>query len=253
MSKKYIIGNWKMKLNPDESIALAKNLKTEMSKAKIDTDKEVGVAPDFLSWQAVAKILKTTKISLGCQNAWYEDIGSFTGEVSLSMLKAAGCQYAILGHSERRKYLAETDELVNKKAAAALALDMIPVICVGETFEERKEGRKDMVIMRQVQKALAGIDIEPNQTVIVAYEPVWAIGSGQAMDPAEAEHTAMIIKQSLTDVLEHQDVPLVKIVYGGSVDSKNVASFTNIKIIDGALVGGASLKPEEFINLIKKA
>ena len=119
MSKKYIIGNWKMKLNPDESIALAKNLKTEMSKAKIDTDKEVGVAPDFLSWQAVAKILKTTKISLGCQNAWYEDIGSFTGEVSLSMLKAAGCQYAILEHSERRKYLAETDELVNQAIKSA--------------------------------------------------------------------------------------------------------------------------------------
>ncbi|MBT4349558.1 triose-phosphate isomerase [bacterium] len=253
MSKKFLIANWKMKLNAEESIQLAKDLKTEISKAKFGADKEIAVAPDFLSWQAVAKILKSSKVNMACQNAWYEDKGSFTGEISLAMLKDLGCQYAILGHSERRAFSGETDELVNKKVATALKHDMTPVVCVGETFEQRKEGRKDVVIMRQVQEALREIDIKPEQTLIVAYEPVWAIGSGQAMNPAEAEHTAMIIKQSLIDVLEHQDLPLVKIVYGGSVDSKNVASFTNIDVIDGALIGGASLDAKEFINLIKKA
>ena len=253
MSKKFLIANWKMKLNVKESIQLAKDLKLGIAKAKFSKDKEIVIAPDFLSWREVAKIFKNSKVNMASQNAWYEDRGSFTGEISLAMLKDLDCRYVILGHSERRAFSGENDELINKKVATALRHNITPIVCVGETFDQRKEGRKDVVIMQQVQAALKGIDILPEQTLIIAYEPVWAIGSGQAMKPVEAEHTALVIKQSLIDVLEHQDLPLVKVIYGGSVNSKNISSFIDIQVIDGALIGGASLNAKEFISLIKKA
>jgi triosephosphate isomerase (TIM) len=253
MPKKFIIGNWKMQLTHDESVSLAKELKTLLSSKKLPANTEIAVAPDFLSLAAAAKVLKDTGIVMAAQDGWYEEEGSFTGEVSLRMLKDLGCQYVILGHSERRKFLNETDELINKKITAALKYGLTPIVCIGETFDQRKDGRKDVVIMQQVQAALKGIDIKPEQTLIIAYEPVWVIGSGQAIDPAEAVHTTMIIKQSLTDVLEHQDLPLVKIIYGGSVDAQNINAFVSSDAIEGALVGGASLQAEEFIKLIKQA
>lgn len=253
MPKKFIVGNWKMQLTHGEAVDLARELKKLFSKDKLSRDTEVAVAPDFLSFAEVAKILKGSDIVMAAQDGWYKEKGSFTGEVSLHMLKDLGCQYVILGHSERRKFLKETDGLINKKITAALQHDLTPIVCIGETFDQRKDGRKDIIIVQQVQAALKGIDILPEQTLIIAYEPVWVIGSGQAINPAEAIHTSMIIKQSLIDVLEHQDLPLVKIIYGGSVDSQNISSFLSSDAIEGALVGGASLQAEEFMKLIKQA
>ncbi len=250
--KKIIIGNWKMQLNVEESIFQAKQLK-KIVNSKIAKNVEIGIAPDFLSLSLLAPIFEAAGIGLGAQDVWYEDKGAFTGQVSPQSLQDLGCKYVILGHSERRQFAGETYDLVNKKIIAALKNDLIPVLCVGETFDERKDGRKDLVIMQQVQTALRGVDILATQTLIIAYEPLWAIGSGQATQPAEAQHTAMIIKQSLIDVLEERDLPLVKILYGGSVSAENIASFISQKDIDGTLVGGASLEAHKFIELIKQS
>ena len=251
-ASEFIIANWKMQLTVDQAISQATKLKSLLAKVKLDKEIEIVIAPDFLSFAVVAEIFKDTEIAMAAQDGWYEPDGAFTGEISLKMLKDLGCQYVILGHSERREFLKETDQLINKKIAAALEHDLIPIVCIGETFQQRKEGRKEIVIMQQVQQALKGIDIKPEQTLIVAYEPVWVIGSGQTIDPAEAAHTAMIIKQSLIDVLEDRDLPLVKVIYGGSVDTASVNSFTKLKEIEGALVGTASLKAEDFAKLIQK-
>lgn len=252
MSNKIVIGNWKMKLSIEESMLQAKQLKKLITN-KLTKSVDVGIAPDFLSLALVSQTLKNTGINLGAQDCWYEDFGSFTSQSSPVNLKYFSCHYVILGHSERREFAKEDYTLVNKKIITVLKHDLVPVLCVGETFDERKEGRKDVVIMQQVQTALKGVDIQPDQSLIIAYEPVWAIGSGQATQPEEAQHTAMIIKQSLIDVLEENDLPLVKILYGGSVTPENIASFVGLPEIDGALVGGASLEASTFIELIKKS
>lgn len=249
---KIVIGNWKMQLNPEESVFQAKQLKKLLS-SKLAKNVDIGIAPDFLSLSLVVPIFQASGIALSAQDVWYEDKGAFTGQISPSSLKSLGCKYVILGHSERRQFANETYDLVNKKIIAALNNDITPVLCVGETFDERKDGRKDLVIMQQVHTALRGVDILATQTLIIAYEPLWAIGSGQATQPAEAQHTAMIIRQSLIDVLEERDLPLVKILYGGSVNSDNIASFISQSGIDGTLVGGASLEAHKFIELIKQS
>ncbi|MCB9802734.1 triose-phosphate isomerase [Candidatus Nomurabacteria bacterium] len=252
MEKKIVIGNWKMKLTVEESVKQAKQLK-KLVTGKLAKSVDIGIAPDFLSLPLVSQILKNTGVKLGAQDAWSEDFGSFTSQISPVNLKYFSCHYLILAHSERRQFAHEDYVEVNKKIITALKNDLTPVLCVGETFDERKEGRKDLVIMQQVQTALKGVDIKPEQNLIIAYEPVWAIGSGQATQPEEARHTALIIKQSLIDVLEGADLPLVKILYGGSVTPENIESFVKTKEIDGALVGGASLEAGTFIELIKKS
>jgi len=251
-NKKIVIANWKMQLNPAEAIVQAKNFKKLYTKAGLDKKVEVAIAPDFLAYLEVAKVLEGSGIFLAAQNGYSETKGAFTGEISLATLKEVACSYVLIGHSERRQFFAETDESINNKISFALQQGLIPVLCVSETFADRKDGRKDVVVMQQVQNALRGIDIKPSQTLVIAYEPVWAIGSGQAMQPVELKHTAMIIRQSLIDVLEDKDLPLVKIIYGGSVNSENISSFTDLDIISGALVGGASLEAEKFIDLIKQ-
>lgn len=251
-NKKIVIANWKMQLSPQEAIAQAKNFKKLYTKAGLEKKVAVAIAPDFLAYLEVAKVLDGSDIFLAAQNGYSETKGAFTGEISLATLKESACVYVLIGHSERRQFFAETDESINNKISFALQQDLIPVLCIGETFQDRKDGRKDVVVMQQVQNALRGIDIKPSQTLIIAYEPVWAIGSGQAMQPAELKHTAMIIRQSLIDVLEDKDLPQVKIIYGGSVNAENINSFTDLEMISGALVGGASLEAEKFIDLIKQ-
>ncbi len=251
--KKYIIGNWKMQLAPAESVKQAEQLKKLLSKSRLPSEMQVAVAPDFLSWIKVAEVLRGSKIQLASQDGWWADKGAYTGEISLAMLKKLGCTYAIIGHSERRQQVNETNELINQKIKAALLYDLVPILCVGETFADRKEGRKEVVIIQQVHAALNKVDILPQQTLIIAYEPVWAIGSGQACDPQEAKHTALVIKQAMLDVLEDQDLPLVEIIYGGSVDKNNIKNYLAIPEIKGALVGGASLVADNFMELIKQA
>ena len=250
MSKTIIMANWKMKLYGKEAEELAEEF-TKLYKPFGEV--EVVLCPDYLNLQTVSKKIKGKEIKLGAQDCFWEESGAFTGEVSPRSLKEVGCEYVIIGHSERRTFLGETDEMVNKKVLAVLKEGLIPVICVGETFEERQEGNKDFVVMNQVSKALEGVDIGNNELVI-AYEPVWVIGSGQAVMPEEAEHTHQVIRQVLVDKFELDTVKeKIRIIYGGSVEPLNIQGFLAMNNIKGVLVGGASLDSNIFNELVKSA
>ena len=242
-----VIGNWKMKLGIPESRELASAIK------KINLNKaEVVVCPSFVSLTEVAKIVKHTDIALGAQDCFWESHGSFTGEVSATYLKEAGCDFVILGHSERRKYLNETDEMVHRKVGMALSAGLVPIVCVGETFEQRHDGSKDYTLIQQTTKALEGVQIGPDQRVIIAYEPVWVIGTGQAIEPAEAALSQQVIRQVLFDLFT---LSVVKnnfsVIYGGSVDVNNTSKLISLEENDGFLVGVASQSAEEFGAIIK--
>ena len=238
--KKLIIANWKMKLGLNESLALAKKINT-----KLKTDKNnVVICPDYLSLVPIANILKKSKIVLGAQDSSLADSGSYTGEVSPLNLKSIGVKYVILGHSERREHLHENSAIINDKIKAALKNKLIPVLCVGEKLIEREAGEAKSVIIDQLRRALNRIDVK-NNNIVIAYEPVWAIGKGQAINPVEAEEMHQFIKSQVSKILKKA----VLVIYGGSVDSKNILSFMSQKNIDGFLVGGASLKSDEFIKI----
>ena len=242
--KQIIVANWKMKLNVDEATALSAELKDMLAKEPL-ADKKVVLCPSFLAMHDVANILKNSEISLGAQDAFYEEEGAFTGEVSPASLKELGCDYIVVGHSERRA-MGEVDELVGKKAQAVLANNMIPIICVGETLEEYEAGNAKEVLARQVSKTLENLD---NKYFILAYEPVWAIstsGSGKTITAAEAIEQIKILKDSIPASLKDFDI-----VYGGSVKPDTVGYFS--KDFKGALVGGASLKAQTFFDLIKNS
>ncbi len=246
-NKPIIIANWKMKLGVSESIELAKKIsKEKFLKA------EVVLCPSFTSLSETGKILNNNEIKLGAQDCFWESDGAYTGEVSAKQLKELGCEFVILGHSERRQYLNETDEMIHQKVKMALSARLIPIICVGETFLQRQEGAKDYILIQQTTKALEGIDLNLDQKIIIAYEPVWVIGSGQAIKPSEAEDTHQVIRQSLFDIFPSLMVENnFRIIYGGSVDSGNVRKFVELENTSGVLVGGASLKAEGFISLVK--
>ncbi|MBU1164831.1 triose-phosphate isomerase [Patescibacteria group bacterium] len=243
-----VVGNWKMKLGLKESLKLANGLKKKIKrKSKV----EVGICPSHSSLYPVAAAVRGSNIKLGAQNLFWEEEGAFTGEISPSMLKELGCELVIIGHSERRQYLGETDEMVHKKTRIALENKIMPIVCVGENLEEREDKKTDFIIINQVTKALQGINVEENDQLVVAYEPVWVIGSGQAINPEDAEHVHRVIRQTLIDLNPKEVVDNnFRIIYGGSVDSDNVTSFTDKKLIEGVLVGGASLKAEKFVNII---
>lgn len=248
MNKKpIIIGNWKMRLGLPESISLANELRRKVSNKKA----EVVVCPSFVSLTEVSKILKKTDVALGAQDCFWEAKGSYTGEVSANYLKEAGCDFVILGHSERRANLGETDEMVHKKVKMALTAGLVPVICVGETFEQRQEGNQDYALIQQVTKALEGIDIGMNQRVIIAYEPVWVIGTGNAIAPSDARLAQQIISHTLLDIFPDTLINSnFMVIYGGSVDGQNVKEFNSLPENDGFLVGGASLQAESFSEII---
>jgi triosephosphate isomerase (TIM) len=242
--KQIIVANWKMKLNVDEAVALSGELKDILAKEKL-TDKKVVLCPSFLATSEVAKVLTGSDISVGAQDAFFEGEGAFTGEISPANLKELGCEYIIVGHSERRA-MGETDETVNKKAKAVLADDMIPIICVGETLEEYEAGQTKEVLARQVSKSLENLD---DKYFILAYEPVWAIstsGSGKTITAAEAIAQIEVLKKNIPSNLNNVDV-----VYGGSVKPETVGDFS--KDFKGSLVGGASLKAQMFVDLIKNS
>jgi triosephosphate isomerase len=212
----------------------------------------VVLCPSFVSLGEVGKILKGTKIKLGAQDCFWESQGAYTGEVSATYLREIGCEYVILGHSERRKYLNETDEMVHQKVRMALSAGLTPIVCVGETFSQRQEGAKDYILIQQTTKALEGINLGLEKKIIIAYEPVWVIGTGQAISPSEAESAHQVIRQALLDIFPELMVEKsFRIIYGGSVDSINVKNFVCLKNTSGVLVGGASLDAGEFIQLIK--
>jgi len=250
-TKKIVIANWKMKLMLAETLELAGKMK---EKFRDFNESEVVVCPNFMSLLGVKEALSKSPIKIGAQDVYWEERGAYTGEISSSMLTEAGCQYVIVGHSERRKYLHENYEMIHQKVKAVLnAGGLIPVVCLGEEAHERGTDKRDLVLVDQLYQALAGINVMGDQQVIIAYEPIWAIGSGFAIEPSEAEYAHKIIKLTLNDMF---GVRVVKenfrIIYGGSISSKNVKEFANLEGVDGLLVGGASLEAEEFYKISKE-
>ncbi len=240
-----IAGNWKMNKTIDEAIELVREIKNNLK-----DDVETVVCVPFTALSQVKKELSGTKLKLGAQNMHWEESGAFTGEISALMLKEIGVDYVIIGHSERRQYFGETDETVNKKIKAALKHNINPIVCVGETLEQRENNIEKEVVESQVLKALNDIDKEDMDKIVIAYEPIWAIGTGKTASNEEANDMIAFIRKILKDKYQQDVADKVRIQYGGSVKPSNITEIMNQSDIDGALVGGASLKPEEFIKLV---
>jgi triosephosphate isomerase len=245
MRSYYIAGNWKMHKTVSESVVLAKELKEKLAACK----ERLLVAPAFTSLAAVAEVLKGSNIKLGAQNMGPEEQGAHTGEVSVLMLKEIGVKAVILGHSERRHTYLETDALVNKKLLLAMKHSLEPILCVGETLEEREGGKLESVIGTQILEGLKGVDAAGLAQVTIAYEPVWAIGTGKTATPQDADAVHAYIRKVLAGMYGQAAAKAMCIQYGGSVKPDNVAALMAMDNIDGALVGGASLKADTFVPL----
>jgi triosephosphate isomerase len=242
-----IAGNWKMNKTSIEARDLAQKLIPLVSGVM---GRDIVLAPPFTSLQAVAEAIKGTSIGLSAQNMHWEDKGAFTGEISAEMLLALGCKYVIIGHSERRQYFGETDETVNKKLRQALSKGLFPIACVGETLKEREAGKANEIIERQITGALKGVSAAEMQKIIIAYEPVWAIGTGKTATPEQANGIHSFIRKKIEIAYGREVADALRIQYGGSVTPENVSALMTMPDIDGALVGGASLKPESFAALV---
>ena len=253
MNRKVIIaGNWKMNKTGSEGKALVEALLKEV--APFDpAEVDIVVCPPFTTLAAVRPLLAGTKVKLGAQNVHWADNGAFTGEVSAAMLKEAGVEYVIIGHSERRQYFGETDETVNKRLQAALKAGLKPIVCIGESLAEREGGKTEEVLRRQVRGGFAGLDAAAMAQIVVAYEPVWAIGTGRTATPAMAEETHAFIRSELAAMFGADCAGKVRIQYGGSMKADNARELVAQADIDGGLIGGASLKSADFARLISEA
>ena len=253
MRKKLIAGNWKMHLLPVGARALVERIRAEIDPlaAALAKDREVMVAPPAILIPAVAQAIAGSSIMLGAQNMHFDDKGAFTGEIAPPMLLAYGVTHVILGHSERRHIFHEPDELINKKVVAALHHRMTPILCVGETQDEHDSGRALDVVLRQLQRGLEGVADDHVTRVVIAYEPVWAIGTGRTATPEQAESVHGAIRGAILERYGRQRADAVRIIYGGSVNDENVDSLVCKPDIDGALVGGASLKADSFARIVK--
>jgi triosephosphate isomerase len=253
MARKPIIaGNWKMNLNHLEAIALVQKLHYNLREQDYDAV-DVVVCPSFTSLRSVQTLLEGDRIpmALGAQNCHWEEKGAFTGEVSPPMLARLKCSYVIVGHSERRQHFGETDETVNRKAKGVIAHDMTPIVCVGESLDEREAGRTDDVVRTQVRGSLAGIGGETLAGLVVAYEPVWAIGTGRTAQPSDANAVIGLIRATVAVLADRVVADAIRIQYGGSVNAGNIAAIMAEPEIDGALVGGASLDAEDFALIVR--
>lgn len=240
-----VAGNWKLHKTLAESVQLAEQIAAD---AKAVTA-EIAVAPGFVALARVAQVLGTSGVALAAQNAYWEAQGAFTGEVSLTQLKDVGCRYVILGHSERRQLFGEDDAKVNKKARAALAYGLAPIVCVGETLAEREGGQAEAVVVRQVKLALADIAADAAAPIVIAYEPVWAIGTGKTAQPSDAQDMHARIRGTVSETLGGAVAAKLRILYGGSVKADNAKTLLALPDVDGALVGGASLVAESFLAI----
>ncbi|WP_176012516.1 triose-phosphate isomerase [Victivallis sp. Marseille-Q1083] len=251
MSRKVIIaGNWKMNKTASEGRKLVEELKPLVAGC---TEAEVVVCPPFTTLGAVVEAAKGSNIKVGAQNIHWEQSGAFTGEISADMLKEAGVEYVIIGHSERRQYFGETDCSVNKRLKAALAAGLTPIVCVGELLADRENGNTGKVLFTQLEGGLAGISKEDMAKTVIAYEPVWAIGTGKTATPEMAEETHNYIRQQLRDMFGNEVAEKVRIQYGGSMKAENARELVAQQNIDGGLIGGAALKADSFASLIKNA
>ena len=247
--RKFVCGNWKMHKTAAEAVQLVRELRDKLA----DAPAQMAVAPPFTALAAVKQALEGSRIELFAQNCHFEKQGAFTGEVSAAMLRDAGCQGVILGHSERRQYFFETDELIAKKLRAALAEGLHPIVCVGETLQEREAAQTWDVVSRQVRGALAGVDSAALQRITVAYEPVWAIGTGRNATSAQAQEVHAQIRGLLREVGGEAAANAIRIQYGGSVKPDNAKDLLSQRDVDGALVGGASLKAADFVAIVAAA
>jgi triosephosphate isomerase len=242
-----IAGNWKMNTTIEQAVELARGVRERLDGVQ---GAEVVLCPPFVSLAAVREAIAGSPIGLGAQNAHFQEWGAYTGEVSPLMLRGL-CRYVILGHSERRRDFGESDELVQKKVAAALKAGLTPILCVGETLDERQAGQTNAVLVRQLRGALAGI--EDPQGLVIAYEPVWAIGTGEAATAAQAQEAIALLRYEFASLYWPERSEAVRIQYGGSVSGDNAAELMAQPDIDGALVGGASLRAEEFLRIVQAA
>lgn len=250
MRKPIIAGNWKLNNTSQEAIELVTLLKRGLDDV---TDVDIVVCPVATALTDVKDALGESSIGLGAQNVYWEDSGAFTGEISAPLLKSIGVQYVIIGHSERRQYFGETDEAVNKKIKATLAHDLTPIVCVGEVLQQREDGKAFDVIEKQCTGAFAGLTAAEMEKLVVAYEPVWAIGTGKTATPEQAQEVHQFIRGLLAKLYDENVSQTIRIQYGGSVKPENSAELMSQPDIDGALVGGASLKADSFIGIIKNS
>ena len=249
MRKPFVAGNWKMNLDQ----AGAADLVSGLLAKGMDDSVDVAVCPSFVYAAGVGEQIKDSVIGLGCQDVYFEPKGAFTGEISCDMLKDIGCSYVILGHSERRHVMGETDEIINKKVHAALEAGLIAIVCVGETLEEREKGETMEVIKSQFEGSLAGLSPDQMSQIVIAYEPVWAIGTGKVATPDQAEEVHLDLRKLLETSYNSEVAEKVRIQYGGSVKPDNAAELLSQPNIDGALVGGASLKADDFAAIVAAA
>ncbi len=246
MRKPMMAGNWKMNKTPDEAIALAKAIASAVS---VQERVDCVVCPPFVALSAVKAMLASSSVALGAQNLHWESSGAYTGEISAPMLVGL-VDYVIIGHSERRQYFGETDETVNKKIQAALAHRLTPILCVGESLEQNQAGETASVVSGQVKAALAGLDGEQVQSLVIAYEPIWAIGTGLAATAAEAGTTCGLVRTVVADLHGEAVANATRVLYGGSTNDKNIGEIMRQSEIDGALIGGAALKPESYSAMV---
>ncbi|MBK8554182.1 MAG: triose-phosphate isomerase [Ignavibacteria bacterium] len=250
MRRKLIAGNWKMNLSYKESEKLAKNI-TEKLDPKVMQKIDTLVCPSFISLGIVNKAIKDTEVKLGAQDIYYENDGAYTGEVSASMLKSVGCEYVIAGHSERRKYIHETNKIINRKVRKAIEFELKPILCVGESLEEREDEIFEGVVEKQIIEGLSEITKESMKDLVIAYEPVWAIGTGLNATPKQASDMHLFIAKVVSKLYDNEVAEALLILYGGSVNGKNAKEILSACGVDGALIGGASLKADEFTDIIK--
>jgi triosephosphate isomerase (TIM) len=250
MRRPFIAGNWKMNLNRAQAVALAEAVAKTAEKIE---GVDLAVCPPSCYLEAVERAIAGSKVVLGAQNMYHEKEGAFTGELSPAMLRDLGCTYVILGHSERRHVFGETDAAINRKVHAALAAGLIPIACVGELLAEREAGQTLAVIRRQFDGSLAELSPEQMKTVVIAYEPVWAIGTGKVATPQQAEEVHLALRKIVAERYNSVVADVVRIQYGGSVKPDNAAELLKQPDIDGALVGGASLKVDQFLGIVAGA
>jgi len=251
MRTKVVAGNWKMNNDINSSVTLINEIKKGLNQKNLKV--EVIICPPFTSLETANVLIKDTPIKLGAQNMYFETSGAFTGEISPLMLKSVGCEYVILGHSERRTIFLESNQLINKKIKSAVANGLKPIFCIGETLEEREKGETFKVVETQIREGLADLTESELKNLIIAYEPVWAIGTGRNATPEQAEEVHKFIRDLITQIYSKEFADKLIIQYGGSVKPENSKDLMSQPDIDGALVGGACLKADSFIKIIESA
>jgi triosephosphate isomerase len=248
MKKPLIAGNWKMNKTLEEAVTFVSELRNRL---KDVTDRDILLVPPYIALQSISEIIKGTNLLLGAQNLFWENEGAYTGEISPGMIKSVGCSHIIIGHSERRQYFGETNDTVNLKVKAALKNGLLPLVCIGESLEEREANKTFNVIDVQIREGLKDFSSDEIQKIIIAYEPVWAIGTGKTATPEQANEVHSFIKKTLKKIYGNGILSTIRILYGGSVKPDNIDELMAKEDIDGALVGGASLKVDDFERIVK--